>query len=297
VKLLLSEPPDTDHLLLTQLLRREAGRAKMPFRVVKPEPNEAGFSNKLSKAIRGALVGEALIVKLDDDPALIKLLDDASARGVKILSLDRPLPTRGDKAHPWITYDSFTRAGHQIVETVVEAAKVLKSTTQDRIVVIENRTPHRYKAERIASLVDALKTAGRAYATVSFEGDVDAAAKALEQSLSTGPKVAIVLAEEDVGLFGAQRKSVERLEQNQPTFILGGYFAYDFRTADNTGHITVFGDPSVETFAVRSFQTLRRLMDGQTVPQRTEVPISVHKLSPTSAATESPSQDPSRSSN
>jgi len=296
VKLVLSQPPDTDHLLLAQLLRREAGKAKTPFRAVMPEPNEAGFSDRLREAIRAAVAGDALIVELDDDPALIELLYEASARGVTILSLDRPLPPRGNKSHAWITYESFAGAGRQIVETVLGAARLSRSTPKDRIVVLENRTPHRYRAERLASLVDALKAAGRSYETVSFERDGDAASKALEQALSTGPKVAIVLAEEDVGLFGAQRKSVERSEQNRPPFVLGGYFAYDLRTAGNSRNVTVFGDPSVEAFAVRTFQTLERLMEGKAVPEKTEVPISVHNFSTTFVPTESQSPDTSRSS-
>ncbi len=295
VKLVLSQPPDSDHLLLGQALRRELGKAKIPFRVVMPEPDEPSFSRRLTEAVRATVAGDGLIVDFNDDPALIELLYDASERGVSILTLDRPLTPRGKKSHAWITYEPFTGVGRQIVETLLEAARRLPSSPEDRIVVLENRTPHRYRAERLASLVDALKAASRSYETVSFERDSDAASKALEQALSTGPKVAIVLAEEDAGMFAAQRNLVDRLAKNRPTFVLGGYFAYDIRSAGNVSKISALGDPSVERFAVRAFQTLQRLMDGKAVPEKTEVPISVHGFSTNAIPTESQSAETSRS--
>jgi ABC-type sugar transport system substrate-binding protein len=279
VTLVLTHPPDSDHLLLADVLWREAGKARLPFRVVKPNPKEPKFAEQRNEAISAALAGDALIVELDDDPAFIQALYDASARGVAILSIDRPIPPRGDKAYAWITYEPFAETGRQIVDTVLRPTRGSPSASEDRILVLENRTPHRHRAERFASLADALKDAGRSYQKISFEGDDDSARRSLQKALEAGPKVAIILAEEDVGIFAAQAKLVDRLNHNQPGFVIGGYFAYDLRSVDQIHHITVFGDPSIDGFGVTAFQTVRRLLEGKVGPEKTEVLISVHNLS------------------
>jgi ABC-type sugar transport system substrate-binding protein len=251
----------------------------MPFRVVKPDPKEPRFADRLHEVIGAALAGDALIVEVDDDATFIESLYEASARGVVILSIDRPIPPRGGKAYPWITYEPFADAGRQIVDAVLRAARGSRLAPDDRILLLENRTPHRHGAERLASLADALKDASRSYEIVSFERDDDGARRSLQKALSAGPRVAIIVAEEDVGVFAAQATLADRLDHHQPGFVVGGYRAYDLRSADNLHHITVFGNPSVDTFGVKAFQTLGRLLEGKAGPEKTEVLISVHHLS------------------
>jgi ABC-type sugar transport system substrate-binding protein len=272
------------------------GKAKLSFRLVKPEPDESSISGRLIEAIRSAVAGDALIVELDDDPAYMESLYDADARGVVILALDRPLPARGNKLHAWISYESLAGAGQRIVQAVLEGARLFHYSTKDRVVVIENRTPHRYRAERIAALTDALRAAGRSYETVSFERDGDAASQALEKALSTGPRVAIVLAEEDTGLFAAQQKSVVQRDQKRPEFVLGGFLSYDIRTPGDRRNITAFGDLSVDEFAVKAFQTVQRLMEAKAIPEKTEVPIHVRNASMILVPNDSRSQETSPSS-
>jgi ABC-type sugar transport system substrate-binding protein len=274
--LVLSHLPDSDHQYIGLVLQHLAGQAKMPFRLVKPQANEPNFSARQSEAIQSATAGDALIVEFNDAPAFLEILYEASNRGVVILSLDRPLPPHRGKQHPYITYEPFSRIGGEIVQAVVEAARIRQSAPGDRVVLLENRTPHRFRAERVASFVDALKAAGRSYEIVSFEADGDQAAKALDEAFSKPGKIAVVLAEEDTGLFAAQRMAVSRREQNRPLFVLGGYCAYDIRTPGDRRYLAVFADASVDAFAKKAFQTLVNLMDGKTVPERSEVAVSVH---------------------
>jgi ABC-type sugar transport system substrate-binding protein len=274
--LVLSHLPDSDHQYIGLVLQHQAGQAKMPFRLVKPEANEPNFPARQSEAIQSAAAGDALIVEFNDAPAFLEMLDEASRRGVVILSLDRPLPPHNGKQHRYITYEPFSRIGGEIVQAAIEAAQSRQSAPGDRVLLLENRTPHRFRAERLESFVDAFKAAGRSYEIVSFEADGDKAAKALDEAFSKPGKIAIVLAEEDTGLFAAQRMAVERREQNRPLFVLGGYCAYDIRTPGDRRYIAVFADASVDAFAKKAFQTVASLMDGKTVPERSEVAISVH---------------------
>jgi ABC-type sugar transport system substrate-binding protein len=295
VKLILSRPADSDHLFLAQVLRREVGKGRAAFRFVKPEPDESGSSGRLIEAIRSANPGDALIVEVNDDPAFLESLDDAGARGVAILALDRPFPARGNKVHPWITYESLGGAGQQIVQTLLEAARLFGYTTKDRIVFLDNRTPHRYRAERIAALTDALRTAGRSFETVSFEGDGTAASRALEKALSTGPTVAVVVAEEDIGVFAAQRKSVNHQDQKRPEFLFGGFLSYDIRTPGDRRNLTAFCDLNVDEFGVKTFETAQQLMDGKSVAEKTVVPVHVRNASTIVVPTISQPPDASRS--
>jgi len=291
LKLVLSHPPDSDDLFLAQILRREAGKAKTSFRFVKPDPDQSSGSGPLIEAIRSAVAGDALIVELNDDPAFLESLYDASARGVALLSLYRPLLARGNKAVAWISYESLTGAGRHIVDKVIEGARLFGYTSKDRIVLLENRFPHRYRAERIAAITDALRAAGRAYETVSFERDGDAASKALEQVLRAGPRVAMVVAEEDTGLFAAQRQSVLQRDLKRPEFVLGGFVTYDIRTPGDRRNLTAFADLSVDEFAVKAFQTVQRLMEGRAVPEKTEVPVHMHNTSTILVPSDSPVHD------
>jgi len=294
IRLIVSHQPDSDDTYLSQAIWREAGKARLRFRFVWPDPHESNFSDRLREALGSAVAGDALLVQLDHNSAPIDLLYDASTRGVTILLLDHPLPPRGSQTLPYVTYESFAQAGRQIASTLLEAARLARATPTDRIILLENRTPHRFRAERIASLADAFKAAGRSNDVVAFEGASDGANAALEKALSTGPPVAIVAAEEDIGLFAAQSVLMKRVEQHQPEFVLGGYYAYDVRTAGNNRKITVFGDPSVEAFAVKAFRTVERLLAGEGVPEKTEIPISVRDYSAAAVAPESNPPDKSR---
>jgi ABC-type sugar transport system substrate-binding protein len=305
VELILATPPSVDRIILEQTLRREAGRAKMAFRTVKPEAlrepsqhatprplNPAELAEAIAAAVaRGAA---ALIVEPNLDPGVVDALYQARAYGVAVLLLDRPVPPRGGQSIPWITFASFAGPGREIVETVLDAASRL-GRLKERVLVLENRSPDPYGARRLESLTTALKAARRAYELVAFEGDSSAALAALRKSLAADSKVAILLAEEDNGLWACHAAQAERRKENQPEFILGGYISYDIRSAnEKLAGFTAFGDRAVEPFAMKAFRTVQSLIEGKPVGERVEMPINVHKVSTIFVPKSTPVQESKR---
>jgi len=289
VELILAKAPDSDRLYLAQAQRREMGKAKIVFRTVEPKPLETdpnanrppSFTPaQLAEAIRKAVEHGAsgLIVEPLEDPAVLDALYEADGRGVAVLLLDRPVAPRAGKSLHTIRYASFAEPGRQIVQTTLDAAKLLGRQQGGRILILHNRSADPYATERLKSLVDPVTAAGKSADVIEFEADSGRGVAALQSSLAADPKVAIVLADDDQGMSVCLRVLSELRNASRPEFLVGGYLAYDYRTAsDAMGQAVAFADRSVESFATKTFQTMLSLLDGKPVGERVEVPIIVHK--------------------
>jgi ABC-type sugar transport system substrate-binding protein len=286
VELILAKPPNPGRVYLALALRRDLGKATMSLRYTKPESGQLLSPEQMAGAIRTAIGrgSAALIVEPVDDPTVLDLLYEAQARGTKVLLLDRPVPPRGGKSIPLLTYQSFDKPGQQIVEGVIEAAKLTRRLNDGRIVVLENRSTDVYSAERLASLTNPLKAAGLKYEIIPFEGDANAAKEALTRSLADPAlqrvppsKIAIVLAEDDEGFAASHQVLSQRIKQDQSEFVLGGYTAYDIgKSTDLLAKAAAFCDRSVEVYSAKVFETVRNLIEGKPVGTRIEVPVVVH---------------------
>jgi ABC-type sugar transport system substrate-binding protein len=281
IELVLAKPPNRERVYLTQSLRRDAGKAKMLLRVTNPERGQPPSPERMAAAIRAAIErgSMALIVEPMDDPTVLELLYKAQAHGTPVLLLDRPIPPRAGKSIPCIRYEPFEKLGRQIVQAVLETARLTRRPGDGRILVVQNRSTDPYSAERLASLTDALKAAGQSYETLSFEGDASAAAAIVQAALAAPTKVAIVLAEEDEGLNGARRNLARPGDNSQPDkFVLGGYGSYDLMQSDYAiAKCAAYGDRAVGEFAVTAFKTVRSLIEGKPVGDRIETPMSFHR--------------------
>jgi ABC-type sugar transport system substrate-binding protein len=286
VELILAKPPNPGQMYLAIALRRDLGKATMSLRYTKPEPGQVLSPDQMAGAIRTAIGrgSAALIVQPIDDPKVLDLLYEAQLRGTKVLLLDQPVPPRDGQSIPFLTYQPFDKPGRQIVEAVIEAAKLTHRLNDGRIVVLENRSTDAYSAERLASLTDPLKAAGLKYEIIPFEGDADAAKAALTRSLEDPalrrvppPKIAIVLAESDEGFAAGHLILSQRLKQDQSEFVLGGYTAYDIgASTELVARAAAFCDRSVEAYAAKVFQTVRSLIEDKPVGKRIEVPVAFH---------------------
>jgi ABC-type sugar transport system substrate-binding protein len=279
VELILAKPPNPGRMYLAIALRRDLGKATMSLRYTKPESGQPLSPEQMAGAIRTAIGrgSAALIVEPIDDPTVLDLLYEAQSRGRKVLLLDQPVPPRGGKSIPMITYQPFDKPGRQIVEAVIEAATLTHRLNDGRIVVLENRSTDAYSAERLASLTNPLKAAGLKYEIVPFEGDANAAKDALTRLLAVPPKIAVVLAESDEGFTASHLILSQRNQQSQSEFVLGGYTAHDIGgSTELVAKAAAFCDRSVEVYSAKVFQTVRNLIEGKPVGSRIEVPVVVH---------------------
>ena len=69
----------------------------------------------------------------------------------------------------------------------------------------------------------------------------------------------------------------------RPEFLVGGYLAYDYRTAsDSMSQAVSFADRSVETFATKTSQTMLSLLDD--TPRREQLGRALAASMPRDAA-------------
>ncbi len=283
VELILDRPPSADQVFLAQILRQRTGKAQTAFRSFAPEADEPRSVEWTVKTIQTAveLGAKGLLVEVDPAPAVLQALEQARAKGVAVLSLETPLPTASGKPFPVVTYGSFVDAGRRIVKTLLDAALKIPDFPSTRILIIDNRNAGPFREARLESLTAPLKDFGRKWDVVWFDGTETDGQRALNKALTTpGPRVSVVIAQEDLGFFLAHRALLSRIEQNQPEFLLGGYFSYDTRGGpDVLKKALVFGDRAVGRFAAKAFESLALAIDGKPVPDRIEVPIEVHATS------------------
>jgi ABC-type sugar transport system substrate-binding protein len=247
-----------------------------------PSPSRAQTRSpaELAEAIRTAVEHGAsgLIVEPEDEPAVVDALYEAQNHGAAVLLLDRPVAARGGQSIPCIRFVSFAEPGRQIVQAVLEAGKLLRRPGGGRIIVLHDRFTDVYGTLPLESLTEPLQAAGKPFERIEFEGDTAAASDALRKTLAADPGVAIVLADDAPGMSAGYRVLSEWKKAEHPEFLVAGYLPYDYRSASEIlTQITAFGDRSVESFAVKTAQTILSLLEGKPVGERIEVPIVVHK--------------------
>ena len=166
--------------------------------------------------------------------------------------------------------------GRQIVADVLEADRHFKRTVPGRIIILHHRSDDPYSARCLASLLDPIKADGRPFEVMAFEGDSDKAAQALRKALDADPRLAILLSDDAFGMFAGYQIYSEWANAGRPRILLAGYLSYDSRTPEVLPKARAFGDRSVESYAMKTFQAMRSLLDGQPVGEVVGVPFTFH---------------------
>ncbi len=268
----------------------------MAFRLVQPESGNSFSAVALAKEIRAAIGRgvSGLIVEPLEDPAVVDALYEAVDQGMAVLLLDRPVASRGGKSIPCIRYGAFPESGRKSSRTPSRPPSCSTVPSSVRIILLHHRSTDPYAAERLNSLADPIKAAGKPFSLIEFEGEPVQAADALRKSLAAEPKLDVVFADDDAGMIATQHVLAEWTKSGHPDFLFAGYVTYDMRTSTEVIRLaTAFGDRSVESFGLKSFQTIQSLLDENSVGESVDVPIRVHRKSvvfvPRPAATEKPS--------
>jgi ABC-type sugar transport system substrate-binding protein len=296
VELILARPANDDRVYLTQALRRELGKALIPLQVSVPDSPEKSSPEALAATIRAAADrGVAgLIVEPRDDPAVIDALYDALGRGCAVLLLDRPVPARGGKAIPRVEYTGLAEAGRQIVDDILEADRSFKRAHPGRVIILHHRSDDLYIDRCLASLLEPLRAAGRSPEVVAFEGDIDLAVAAVRKSMDADPTVDILLADDRDGVAASVNLRKEWIQAGRREFLLAGYSPYDHRTPDAFQRARSFADRSVETYATKTFQAIRSLIDGKPVGDVVAVPVTFHRQTTLFVPVTEPSASPAK---
>jgi ABC-type sugar transport system substrate-binding protein len=280
VELILARPPDADRLYFEQVLRRELAKVLIPLRCNQPDPQKRSSPEDLAGAIRAAVSrGVAgVVIEPSDEAVVIDALYDAVGRGVAVLLLDRPVAVRGGKSMHWVEYTAFADVGRQIVAAVLEADRNQKPAKPGRIVFLHHRSDDPYLERSFKSLVEPAKAAGKTMEMLEFDGDLEDGMAALRKSLEADPDIDILLADDALGVYVGFRIHVERTTSGRRGFLLAGYTPNDYRIVTFLDRIYVIGDRSVESYASKTSRAIRSLMEGKTVGELVEVPVTFNLL-------------------
>jgi ABC-type sugar transport system substrate-binding protein len=236
-----------------------------------------------------------LIVEPRDEPVVVDSLYDALGRGIAVLLLDRPVPARGGRTIPRVEYTGMDDAGRQVVADIVAADRKFKRAGPGRAIILHHRTDDLYIDRCLASLLEPLRAAGKKPEVVIFEGDTDRAIAALRKALDADPPIDIVLADDKYGMGAGINLRAEWTRAGRPEFLLAGYTPYDSRTPDMFQRARSFADRSVDSYALKTFQAIRSLLDGKSVGDVVAVPVTFHRqptlFVPTAEKSAAPEKD------
>jgi ribose transport system substrate-binding protein len=280
--LILDGPENDDRRTWTQHALKEAGLEKLSLRV--ESPAAADTAARQAERIRDAAGrgASALIVEAVDAPEVVEALGQAREKGVKVVLLDRTVTSpEAGKGFPLVTYGSFAKASKVLVSEAVKAAEMAKRPPHGPALLLVNDRADYHARDRAGSIKDALKGAGiPLLETLTFHGDAASAEAVLKPKIEADPKVVYVFAEDDQGLSGAHAV-FDALKKTGRTFLNAGYIAYDNRVNPRAlQDCAAVVDRNVQGLARRATKTAASLIDGESVPDRIEVPLDVHGPTP-----------------
>ena len=95
-----------------------------------------------------------------------------------------------------------------------------------------------------------------------------------ESRLEADPKIDVLLADDAVGVFVGFRIHIDWTESGHRGFLLAGFSPNDYRIVTFLDFIFALGDRSVGSYASKTSQAIRSLMEGKPVSDVVEVPVA-----------------------
>jgi ABC-type sugar transport system substrate-binding protein len=275
LELILSHPQTGDRQHIEQVIRRELGHARASLRLLKPEGSEDLTPDRIAAGIRSAIArgSRLLVMEPKDTPEIRAALLDAESRGMAILLLDQTLPAHETgKSLPLLAVTGFPERGRDLVRAAFESAPRLGLPPDASALVLQNRQTDVYSKERQESLRDALKSAGRTFRMLEFEGDRKKAYSVLREAMKADPRARVILTEEDHGLGGAVDLHRDRPKLHLPAFALAGYASYDLRIDREVAQRCAgFVERGLGNYAITIAELAQAVFDGKPLPERTGI--------------------------
>ena len=221
-----------------------------------------------------------LVLEPIDTPEVRAALHEAESRGVPVLLLDLPLPSRqSNKNIPTVSLAGFAECSKQLVAAALEDARHLGLPPDGTVVLVQNRLVDGYSKQRQESIRIALEGSGRVFRVLEFDGGRSEANAMLVDDLKANPKVCVILTEEDYGLGAAVDLHRARSEPGPPPFVLAGYASYDLRTESEVAvRLAGFVQRSLNDYAMKISQLARSALDGKSLPERATVEMDFVRM-------------------
>ena len=109
---------------------------------------------------------------------------------------------------------------------------------------------------------------------LNFDGDAEQGMALVRKALAADPKIDVLLADDAVGVFVGFRIHIDWTESGHRGFLLAGFSPNDYRIVTFLDFIFALGDRSVGSYASKTSQAIRSLMEGKPVSDVVEVPVT-----------------------
>jgi ABC-type sugar transport system substrate-binding protein len=276
VELVLTSSDTPDRRMWAQAVRLDAGLARLGFRLsaLAPKDPPARQAELIRDAVaRGA---SALIVEPAEAPEVARALDQVRAAGTPVVLLDRSISVSG-QAPPVVEPAPVADSARKLVEAAVADARDAKRLEGARALVVVPRQADVHTGEIRDAFQEALRGAKVSQVeTLEFDGTVDGATQGIRARVQADPKIAIVLAATSEGLSGAI-DAKEKLGE-KPVILVAGYSEMAAHSRDLVFEsCAAVADLNVLRLARQAFQAAQALLEGKSVPERTEVPTAFRR--------------------
>lgn len=283
VALILDGPETEDRATMKQMALKDAGLARISL-------NSSGLKagetpDRQAELIRDAVArgAAALIVEAIDAPPVVKELEQARSKGVKVVILDRALSTgEGGKPFPRVTFGPFAKVAREMAEAAKHEAENVQIPPKGKAIILVNEQRDNHTGDRVAAIQSALKEVGIPVGdTLAFAGDAASAEAVLKPRVVGHPEISYVFAEDDRGLAGAYAVRQSQDEGKAAAFLISAFVSYDLRLRKEAVAVcAAVVDRNLEGLMRKSIDVAANLINGRTVPGETVVPMTCHAAKP-----------------
>jgi ABC-type sugar transport system substrate-binding protein len=269
--------------LLEKEARTEAGNAHVLLEVKRP--GRADPESRQAELIREAShSASALIVVAEDSPTVAKALSEVRDRGLPVVLLGRAVAVEGKPLHH-VAMTPYAESARLLATTLAEHAKSAGFSPEAPALILINGETDDETEPRALAIEAALKEAGIPHVErVKFGLGVDQplvadAQKSLKEVANREPPVALIVADDDMGLNGAIHSRTD-LGTPKGEYLLAGY-AIDPRQVRlvNMEECSAVVDMNIKGMAHQAVKSAIRLNKGEILPDEIVV-ASPNRVAP-----------------
>jgi ABC-type sugar transport system substrate-binding protein len=281
VVLVLPADDTEEYRVWEQVVRSEAGLAQTIMDVRKPHAGDTSMRQAelvREAARRGA---SALIVVAENAEEIAPALAEVRDRGLPVVLLDRPVEITG-RPLPLVTRPPFEAPARALVLAAIEEAKAWGFPPRGPALILVNSRVDAQTEARVAALKSALDAAGVKLIDAARFGVgipmplVSEARETVLKSVAAEPRIAMILADDEIGIGGADTARENLGARGQ--FALVGFTANPkTRRLVDVRACAALVDVNLIGVARQAVQTALRLIRGESVPPRIEVAYTTQR--------------------
>ena len=274
--MILPSEENYDLALYDLLARNASGLEKVVYRSLRPSPGDP--PSKQGELIKQAAAEGAsvLLVVPDATKETAEAIAALDPKKAPVVLLGRSPSGTVPPSATLVAFEGFAASAKKLVDAIVEDTPKIGGAADAPVILVTGKAVDESRAERDASLADALKAAKiRVVATVPIDADGPAAGKAIEAALTKNIDVRAVLCDDEAGMTAV---NATRRELPARRYLSAGYYSGRNNLMSlMTGYVSALAERSVETLVRRAVRAAVERAEGKTVPAKVQVEIPIRR--------------------